>query len=140
DVIPGKALLIVEREGRFRALFGRERRQKLPRRVGSGGTGPFLAHDAGTAQQQRKTHHQTCRFGDGKCFPHMRPANTSAGWTARRSVFWAICSRQLNPPVTITVPGAAARTAGSSARSPSVLDTSALFFSNPNGPAMPQQP
>src|SRR5688500_19375792 len=59
-----------------------------------------------------------CRRG------HILPANTSARWTARLSLFWAICSRQLNPSVTITVPGPAARTARSSTRSPSVCDTS----------------
>ena len=38
------------------------------------------------------------------------------------------------------VRASAARTAGNSARSPSVCDIEKFFCSNPKGPAIPQQP
>ena len=57
--------------------------------------------------------------------PHRRSARrrTSAGCSAPRPVPSAIWVRQLVPAATITVPGAAARTAGSTASSPMRIDT-----------------
>src|SRR5262249_46577267 len=52
----------------------------------------------------------------GSCRNAIR--NTSARWSARRSVDWAICSRQLKPSATIRVPCGAVRTAGRSTLSP----------------------
>src|SRR5262249_56035724 len=80
----------------------------------------------------------SCRL---RVFVIYRPSlSKSAKWSARRPVVCAICSRQLKPSDTMNVSGAAARTAGSSTRSPTAIDTSYLWTSKPNEPAMPQQP
>ena len=83
---------------------------------------------AAAADEQQQQHRQPLfrRLGVGRLYldavyllhlsllsRQIRPASTSARWSARLPVFCAICSRQLNPSVTMTVPGSAARTAGS---------------------------
>ncbi len=61
--------------------------------------------------------------------PRSARRNTIAGCSARRWAPSAICVRQLVPAATITASGAAARTAGKSANSPTRIEVSKCSFS-----------
>ena len=124
-IVPVEPVRVIELQVGLLAQLRRERREKLRGCGGGFRRRAALPHDGRTANQQSEAEYENHGFhgAESGLHGHILPARTSARWTARLSLFCAICSRQLNPSVTITVPGSAARTAGSSTRSPSVCET-----------------
>ena len=114
-VVPVESVGVFELEVGLLALLRCQRREKLRRRSRGFGRRAALPHHSRPAKQQPEAEYKNHGFHGAESGLHRQilPARTSARWTARLSVFCAICSRQLNPSVTITVPGSAARTAGS---------------------------